>query len=146
MWMARKNRSLRKPRKYPWKSDFPIGRKTKKVPVSIFEKCPRHLRGSPLRFPKQCQRQVESVRKDFETRNFHGKKKTSRRKNKLCSQTSLFVTFASPLPHQRHYVSLLPTPLLPPKHSDVINERPLTKNTLKFWKSNTNTFTHIHNL
>ena len=37
-------------------------------------------------------------------------------------------------------------PLLPPKHSDVINERPLTKNTLQFWKSNTNTFTHIHNL
>lgn len=47
---------------------------------------------------------------------------------------------------KRYFLSLLPTPLLPPKHSDVINERPLTKNTLQFWKSNTNTFTHIHNL
>ena len=75
MWMAPKNRSLRTPRKCPWKSDFPIGRKTKKVPEAIFEKCPRHLRGNPLWFPKQCQRNVDSVREYFETRNFHDKKK-----------------------------------------------------------------------
>ena len=38
--------------------------------------------------------------------------------------------FLSLLPTPPHYVSLLPTPLLPPKQSDVIKERPLTKNTL----------------
>ena len=127
--MAPKNWSLRTPRKCPWKSDFPIGRKTKKVPEAIFEKCPRHLRGSPLWFPKQCQRNVDSVREYFETRNFHGKKKNFTNKKNYARKRHFFFTVAYP-PPQRHYVSLLPTPLLSPKHSDVINERPLTKNTL----------------
>ena len=98
--------------------------------MAIFEKCPRHLRGSPLRFPKQCQRQVESVRKDFETRNFHGKKKNFTNKKNYARKRHFLSLLPTPSPPQRHYVSLLPTPLLSPKHSDVINERPLTKNTL----------------